>query len=154
FLSLFLVLVQDAYVSEWTGLSNADLGRRLSVMEYLIELPVNATIIPRAKVALLLAVFVAESSIVYGLTDDSFKHEFAGWLSDKASDWLAVSSIYRSLAEPGYQVWEYSYANKRKGQVNVSIVVPPGRSAEQVQESCRHLDRRLNEYRRLCVITA
>lgn len=126
----------------------------LSCLGYSWEIGLRTTVVPIAKVSLLLAIFVVMMSSVYALTDDSFKKMFTEWLNQKAASWLAIGSIYQGAASPNYQIWEYVVRDKQKGIANVSIIVPQGLSEEEVEKACEHVESRLQEYRHLVLITA
>jgi hypothetical protein len=136
------------------GIPVETLNVPLRIAEFSYEFGLDSTLLPTMQVALLLAVFVAMMSVVYALTEDSFKEQFTKWLSEKAYNWLAASSLYLSSIHPNYQIWEYTRDDKRSGMVNVSIVVPKDISEQEVRVACEHLDSQLKAYQQLVVITA
>jgi len=154
FYILFSVLLKPSLVATWVDVQLETLTVPLSIFGYSWEVGIPSTAAPTAKVSLLIAIFVALMSSIYALTDDSFKRMFTQWLSQKATSWLAVSSVYQCVALPNYQIWEYVVRDKRKGIANVFIIVSQGLSEEEVEKACEHMESRLQEYRNFVLITA
>ena len=154
FYILFSVLLKPSVVAAWVDMQLETLMVPLGFFGHTWEVSLPSTVVPIAKVSLLLAIFVAVLSSVYALTDDSFKRRFTEWLSQKAAAWLSASCVYRCVVSPNYQIWEYVVDDREKGIANVSIVVPPGVFEEEIEEACEHVESRLQEYSHLVLVTA
>jgi hypothetical protein len=154
FYVFFSVILSPSLIEMWTGIQLNAMIVPIGFFGYHWEFELPTTAVAIAKVSLVLAVFIAVMSIVYALTDETIKRIFTEWLNQKASSWLAVSSLYLCAVSPDYQIWEYFVRDKNKGIANVSIVVPRGLSGELVKKACEHVESRLEEYRNLIVITA
>jgi uncharacterized membrane protein len=154
FCGFFSVLLTPSLVEMWTDVELATSVVPLRLSEYYLPVTLSTTAVAIAKVALVLAVFVAVTSSVYALTDESTKGIFTEWLRQKANSWRAVSSLYLCVVSPNYQIWEYRVRDKKEGRVHVFIVVPKGSPQDFVEEACEHMASHLEEYKHLVIVTA
>ena len=154
FFIVFRTFLDARIVSEWVNISYESSTIQWQDFGLSLEFEIDTVFLPTIKVSFILAIFVAVMSIVYALTEDSFKEQLTEWLSNRVEQWLAASSMYLSITRPDYQVWDLTVDHKRSGRVNVSIVIPRDLTDDAVRRACEHLDSRLEEYRKLVVITA
>jgi len=148
------VVLGPSLVEKWTGIQARPLTLAMHLLGYRWRLGLTTGSLCIAKVSAVLAIFAGVVSTVHALTDEPLKRVYTEWLNDKASAWLAISSLYLSGVSPNYQLWEYVVRDKDKGIANVSIVVPRELPEEQVEEACAHMESCLEEYRTLVTITA
>ena len=155
FFIFFIVLLAPSLVAGWLSIEELTvLVMPLSFLGRLWSISFPITVIPVAKVSLLLAVFSAVTFTVYAFTEDPFKRVFMEWLMQKASSWLAASTLYQCITSPGYQIWEFAVRGAKTGIANVSIVVPKGLSQESIEQACEHMESRLEGFRTLVIVTA
>ena len=154
FYLFFSVLLTPSLVETWTGIEFTTMIVPFRLFGQYVEIIIPSTAIATVKVALVLAVFVAMTSSVYALTDESIKAVFTEWLRQKVSSWQAISLLYLCVISPNYQIWKYCVRDKDQGIANVFIVVPKDSSEELVEKACEHMASRLDEYRHLVIITA
>lgn len=154
FCCLFLILFEPQLIARWSDYVLEVVSIPIQLRAYSWTLTMPNTHFAVAKISFLLSVFIAATTIVSLFTDDAFKKTLTSWLIVKAHSWLAASSLYQCATQPNYQIWEYVVDDKKKGQVNVSIVVPLGLSDKEVELACEDMAERVKEYKWLIIITA
>jgi hypothetical protein len=106
FFGFFLIVLPPAIILNWTSPAQV-LGSYeiLPQLGWRLTLPIST--VTTLKVSVFLATFLMAVFHVWAFTDEHVKGRLTDWLKRKAESWLAVSTIYRAIARPGYQVWDY-----------------------------------------------
>lgn len=152
FFVFFMIVLPPAIIQDWTSP-----GQVLGSYEILPRLGWRLTV-PMSTVAILktsvfLATFLMAVFHVWAFTDEQIKGRLTDWLKGKAESWLAVSAVYRAIARPGYQVWDYAVQDvKGKSRTTAHIVVPHGSSDNEVERACRHMESTLRQYRVVYIV--
>jgi hypothetical protein len=147
FFGFFLIVLPPAIILNWTSPAQV-LGSYeiLPQLGWRLTLPIST--VTTLKVSVFLATFLMAVFHVWAFTDEHVKGRLTDWLKRKAESWLAVSAIYRAIARPGYQVWDYVVQDvKGKSRTTAHIVVPQASSDSEVNHACIHMESTLRKYR-------
>ena len=147
FFVFFSIVVPPAIIQDWTSPAQV-LGSYEVLPQLGWRLTVPMSTVTTLKTSIFLATFLMAVFHVWAFTNEHVKGRLTDWLKRKAESWLAVSAVYRAIARPGYQVWDYVVQDvKGKSRTTAHIVVPQASSDNEVERACRHMESTLRQYR-------
>jgi hypothetical protein len=154
FFVLFRTLLLPTVIAQWVGITVETSDHVMSIFGRTLIFRTHSTDVAVLKVCWMLSVFITLASTVYALTDEGAAEQITTWLRERAKTWLAFAVVYDAVLCPGYQTWRIVRADKKRGLINLFIVVPLNSTSDQVKIACENLESRLTRYKNLVYITA
>ena len=141
--ALFSTVLDPTLIRTWINEPIQGTSLRL----WSIDLPVSDATWATFKVAALLAAFLSAMSIVVSLTDATVQERYQVWLGGEIRYWYVSSIAYLSLIDKNFQVLNYVVHDRKRGTVNMNVLVPQHLSVEEVRTACETLEKRHGDYR-------